>query len=399
MDNEKDDLIAMLKKQSGYKTEFLNNMSHELRTPLNAILGFASLLKEEGRVTKQKKYLNQITSSGEILLNIISDLLDFSNIKSGKFYLNPTSNYIEHLIEDKVVAMREVGSKKDLSIYCDYCSDISYLVNVDAPSFQQILSNILSNAIKYTSKGHIRVQTKCIEVNNQIKVNIKVSDTGIGMSEEVVKKIFSSFAQGNSSLTKEIEGTGLGLSITKNLCKLMNGDIAVESTEGVGTTFYFDLVLDNAVQGSGRKNLPDKKEPSNLVSYEHLRVLIVEDNIVNQKLVSAQLKKILGYAPPIAQDGVEAMELLKNQDFNFVFMDISMPRKDGMETTKEIRQIRSESTDLYIVALTANAVHGDKEKYLSIGMDDYISKPASSNSLKRVLQNNILTKEIIKKAS
>lgn len=399
MDREKDSLISMLKEQSKYKTDFLENMSHELRTPLNAILGFTELLEDDGEQEKKEAYLRQISTSGKLLLGIINDVLDFSKLNTQKFILYPVPGYIEYLLLETIAQMKPSAEKKGLILDGEYCDDISYLVDIDPAKFQQIFQNIISNAIKYTKDGHIMVQIYCSEVGEQINLRVKISDTGIGMTRETRELIFSSFSQGNSTLTKEIEGTGIGLSITKSLCRLMGGDVYVESVEGVGTTFNVDLSFERKFSTNTYNkpaSLPTAIKPC---SYEHLKILVVEDNIVNQKLVCAQLKKIIGYKPDIANDGVEALELLENQNYNFVFMDISMPRKDGMETTKEIRLSRHSSSDLYIVALTANAVHGDREKYLSIGMDDYISKPASSKSLKRVLDHNSIDQLIQKVAS
>jgi len=361
------------------KSEFLANMSHEIRTPLNAMFGFIKLLEEKELDEESKKYLEVIEKSGESVLTIINDILDLSKIESGKFQIekitfNPKSEIeiIYHLFESK-------ASENNINLFLKEHNLETNIVS-DPTRIKQIVSNILSNAIKFTPSGKNIYLT--LKYENE-ELYIEVKDEGIGIPKDKIDKIFEAFTQADSSTTRKYGGTGLGLTISYKLVNLLGGELKVESEENKGSKFYFTIPAKK-----GKKVI--KKENKKISDEKFdFHILLVEDNKANQMFLGVVLKK-LGITFDIANDGVEAFEMYK-QNFNkydLILMDENMPNMTGSEATKKIREFEKENNlkPIFIVAVTANALSGDKEKFLEIGMDEYLSKPIDINKLKIILK-------------
>ena len=374
------------------KSEFLANMSHEIRTPLNAILGFIDILKEENTGRSSSKYIYIIDDASKSLLNIIEDILDFSKIESGKldiekvdFNSNDEFEVITHLFDAKCL-------EKNISLVLNIDKNLPKVINTDPFRIKQIISNLLSNAIKFTSEGKkIIVDIKY----DDPFLNISVKDQGIGISTDKLEHIFEAFNQEDSSTTRNYGGTGLGLSISGELVKLLGGKLKVKSESGIGSEFYFSIPIT-----VGKSSKIDKKiEIDN--NLENMKILLVEDNKANQLFMKVILKK-MNFKFDIANDGVEALNIFikscdhsqdKSSKYDIVLMDENMPNMNGIESTKHILQYEKENNLKHtpIVALTANALKGDRERFLDAGMDEYLTKPLDKNKLNEIL-NKVLFK-------
>ena len=367
------------------KSEFLANMSHEIRTPLNAILGFIKLLKDESRGRKTEQYVDIIENSSMGLLQIIEDILDFSKIESGKleidnidFNAKKEFNVITHLFDAK-------SMQKDISLVINIDDNMPQTMNSDPLRIKQVIANLLSNAIKFTNNG------KSIYVDINYRDNflfVSVKDEGIGISQENQKHIFDAFSQEDSSTTRKYGGTGLGLSISYELVKLLGGELKLRSEAGVGSEFYFSIPI--------KKGKEPFKESNHIKEtyFINKKVLLVEDNKANQMLMQIILKK-LGLAFDIANDGIEAVEAFKEKKYDLILMDENMPNMNGIEATKHILEYEKQNdlTHTPIIALTANALKGDRERFLEAGMDEYLSKPVNKAQLHEVL-NKFLSAQI-----
>lgn len=378
----------LAKESNRSKGDFLANMSHEIRTPMNGIIGICDLLNRTELTDNQKEYVNLLSSSGKNLLGIINDILDFSKIEAGKLQIevidfdflsliNETSIAVEHKIVDKNVEFEIITSP-----------DIPHILRGSALRIKQVLINLLGNAIKFTEKGTITLHTSVItEKMNSVTVEFTISDTGIGISKENLEKLFAKFTQADTSITRKYGGTGLGLTISKQLVELMGGDISVESEEGVGTTFCFHLTLEKSLTSESELQAETVLD-EDLWDKEDIKILLVEDNRVN-RFIATKMLDVLHLKGDYATDGLEAVEALSQQEYDIVFMDMQMPIMDGITATKTIRDHSSTvlNHDVYIIAMTANAMKGDDERCLTSGMNDYISKPVSikdiSDSVKR----------------
>ncbi len=377
----------LAEQSSQAKGEFLANMSHEIRTPMNGILGLLHLLNLTHLEDAQKEYVDKIVSSAKNLMRIIDDILDFSKIDAGKLEIEKHP-FTLHSIGKEVVDLYEhTCTEKGLIL------DISYSENHnntfilgDALRLKQVIFNLISNAIKFTdSGGQVRFTIETTILNNKdLHCTFTVSDTGIGLSAEQEKKLFSAFSQADSSVTRKYGGTGLGLVISKRIIKLMEGNINVESALGKGTTFTFTaafpLFNDPSHQQEQYIQL-DQNEITETVKGKHL--LLVEDNEINQ-IVAKELLQVAGYTIDIAENGHEALQKLKNYTYHAVLMDIQMPVMDGYTATKNIRT-QAEYADLPIIAMSAHAMKGDKEISLSHGMNDHITKPIDADILYKTL--------------
>jgi len=357
------------------KGEFLANMSHEIRTPLNAILGFINLLQEKKFDDETHNYLNTIDSSGHSLLTIINDILDFSKIESGKFELSPIKFDPKHefcIVSD---LFRAKASEQNITHILSFDDNLPPVIKADILRIKQVISNLLSNAIKF-SKQYKTVNLD-IKFNQQSSLlTVSVTDEGIGLTEKQQATIFDAFSQAETSTTRKYGGTGLGLSISAHLIELLGGKLEVKSQYGKGSCFYFTVPV-KVVKG----NLKSKTE--NIKTHFSGHILLVEDNKTNQMLMSAILKK-QGLTFDIANDGLEAIAAVKTSKYDLVLMDENMPNLNGIEATKQIRKIEKIGVELPIVALTANAMIGDKEKFISAGMDDYLTKPVNIKELQSV---------------
>jgi len=364
------------------KDEFLSTMSHELRTPLNSIIGFSDILKRALKEPKHLKYLHNITDSSQSLLSIINDILDLSKLQSGKFELdyhefNPYSSInlflprfdaqIEH---SEIKLIKDIDKSADLTLIGDWLR------------ISQIISNFMSNAIKFTPSGkEIKVSLRY----EDDKLMVSVKDSGIGMSKDAQEKIFRPFEQADTSTTRNYGGTGLGLSIVLSLVQQMKGEIKLDSKEGKGSEFRVVIPLKRSYSDDNKvdKSIKAKDEDE---EYEPLnaKILIAEDNKTNQMLIGILMDEYeVQYT--IADDGVMAVEEFKKDSYDLILMDENMPNLNGMEAMKQIREL--DGGNIPIVALTANAMKGDRDKYIEAGMDDFVSKPIDSDVLYDVIKN------------
>ncbi len=361
------------------KEIFMANMSHEIRTPMNAIIGFGELLMDTPLSEYQIKYLKSINGSADNLLTIINDILDFSKINAGKLALENIDFDLKSNLQDSIFSLSKKAKEKGIFMELDYDNTISSSVKGDPNRLSQILLNLLNNAVKFTNSGGIQLSVKLIKSTqgtNTILFNVK--DTGIGIQQNKLKSIFGSFTQEEKGTSRMYGGTGLGLAISKQIVQQMNGQLEVKSKKGLGSEFYFTLKFKKGKPISIQQTSDEEYN----ISLLNKKILLVEDNPVNQMMTSTMLKK-WGYIVDIADDGWVAIEKLKSENFDLILMDMRMPHLNGVEATKIIRQ--ELTLKVPILALTANAIKGDKEKCIEIGMNDYISKPFKGIELKRLV--------------
>ncbi len=365
------------------KSVFLANMSHEIRTPLNAITGFLGLLKQEETHPEKIKYLTTIEESSHSLVGIINDILDFSKIESNKLEIDKI-DFNPHTAFNSVADLfRARCLEKQITLNVDIASDMPKSLHSDPLRIKQVLTNLLSNAVKFTKSHHSIYLTIDYQFEtNQLTFSVK--DEGIGISLEQKKRIFQPFSQAENDTTRKFGGTGLGLTISKMLVELLEGELTVESEHGFGSEFKFYVPAK-----PGKSNIEKEFSPSPDVHHSNQRngkLLLVEDNKTNQLLMSAILKK-QGVDFDLAEDGVQAVKAVNTRNYDLVLMDENMPNMSGSEATQKIREMEAQtkSKRLPIVALTANAMKGDREKFLAAGMDDYLNKPLNIAELHRVL--------------
>ncbi len=358
------------------KERFLANMTHELRTPLNSIIGLASLLHDTPLTHDQIKYLENIKLSSDHLLAIINDLLEFSRIGSGKLQLEEDEFSIRLSIERIKNTMQYEIRKRNLDFSCSVEKDIPHIVVGDDYRLNQILLNLVGNAIKFTPKGKIEIQVrKVFETEQKIGVEFRVKDTGIGIRKEKQKIIFDSFTQENDTTTREYGGTGLGLAITKQLVELQGGEINVESEKGKGSTFIFSIpYLKKKISAKTNETVSPK-----LGTLE--KILLIDDNEMNLLFTKSILEKS-NFIVETANNAEIALEKLYNKDFNLILMDLYMPETDGFELTKKIRVLDEDKfKNIPIIALTAAATVNEINKCFDVGMNDYLIKPFKNDEL------------------
>ena len=364
------------------KSNFLANMSHEIRTPMNAIMGLSELLNDTSLSPKQSEYLQKITSSSSLLLGIINDILDFSKIEAGKIEVEKAPVDLKKLLMHLHTMFEESALKKGLHFALNIHDAAPSVVLSDELKLSQILSNFLSNAFKFTAKGSVILSLERLSKRKEcVTLRFSVKDTGIGMSEEQVKKLFIPFTQADVSTTRKYGGTGLGLSIAKRLAEVMGGMAGVESYEGRGSSFYLELeceVLEwDHILSSTQP--PVKTSEGKL---ENLHVLVVEDNSINQEVAKAMLERV-GVRVEVANNGQEGLECFLRERFDVILMDIQMPIMGGYEASE---QIRAYDKNIPIIVLTAAATAEDKKKALDAGMNEHLAKPIQSKRLYELLE-------------
>ena len=365
------------------KSQFLANMSHEIRTPMNGIQGFLDLLQKTSLSSEQMDYIREAKTASKMLLYLINDILDFSKLDAGKLTIENVNFNIRTAVEDAVSILMPKASEKQLELKIIINNSVPEEVIGDPDRLRQILNNLICNAVKFTETGKITVTVDSVEqIDGKALICFEIKDTGIGISEQSVKKLFRPFIQADASTTRKFGGTGLGLAISKELVELMQGNIYVDSEEGKGSTFRFSILTQISKkfkESTAVEKLREKPQP---------RILLVEDSKMNQKLFKIMLKK-KNMSCDIAIDGSEALKALAKKEYDIVFMDCQMPVMDGYESTTKIREMEGDKNHTYIVAMTANTMEGDKEKCLKAGMDDYISKPINFDTMFSIIEANI----------
>jgi signal transduction histidine kinase/CheY-like chemotaxis protein len=380
------------------KSQFLAYLSHEVRTPVTGILGLGELLESTPLDSHQRDYVRAIDFSARSLLAILNDVLDFSKIQAGKMTVESINFEFGKLIAGVNTILQATAANKGLSLTITLDPAIPLVVSGDPARLQQVLLNIAGNAIKFTDTGYIEIKADCLGLEEaRVKVKVTVSDTGIGLTQDEISKLFQPYSQTEGANARKYLGSGLGLSISSSLIKMMGGEFGVDSTKGIGSSFWFTITLQTTlgdavvsdIKSLGAHNeaniLPGWMNSSVGRSLEGGDVLVVEDNPVNQQVFTLQIRN-LGLTNDLAGTGPEAVLMAAKTKYKLIFMDCGLPLMDGFATTKAIREFEQLSgRHTPIIALTANSLTGDREKCLDGGMDDYLAKPVSGDELRRMI--------------
>ncbi|MFZ6039829.1 response regulator [Vibrio natriegens] len=361
------------------KSRFLASMSHEIRTPMNGVLGILNILEETKLTNEQRKLVATATESGNFLLSVINDILDFTRMESNTLILEDKPFDFRQCVESVVNSFLPTAKSQNLILHCYIEGTVPSKVSGDKNRVKQILLNLIGNAIKFTHEGSVTVKvgSEALE-QGRVKITCQIQDTGIGIKNSSIDYLFDEFTMADQTYSRSKEGSGLGLAICRRLCTLMDGDVTVESTPGVGSTFTFDITLSVADELLTSPNIDSLRQE---LIRSNARILVAEDNKANQLVIREMFKRV-GLSIDIAENGKQAVSMVQEYQYDLIFMDISMPEMDGMQACKAIRSLDdSKACDIPIIALTAHSLAGDKEKFLASGMNDYLSKPLRLSQL------------------
>lgn len=392
---EKEILIAkeLAERANQTKSDFLSNISHEIRTPLNAVIGLTDLVLQTHLESLQREYLVKSETAAKALLNLLNNVLDYSKIEAKKFTLEKSIFSLQEMVNDVFAMFSYKANEKDLALTYDIDDSIPHNVIGDPLRLQQILINLVVNALKFTESGSVKVCVTSKSHNGHNELTFKIIDTGIGMSEEEVSNLFQPFSQVDSSFTRKYGGTGLGLMISKELIELMGGSLSVQSTPAIGSVFSFTVMLEDVPSCVSNMfpHIQSEVPLLDLPDKAMIHVLLVEDNDLNQLVAGERLKQ-MGITYSIANNGLEAIDMVKHENFDAILMDLQMPVMDGLEATRHIRKMKDKK-DIPIIALSASVLENEVQMARSAGMNDHIAKP-----INKVVLQNVLAKWLHKAA-
>lgn len=395
--SERELMLAKEKAESAgqAKSDFLASMSHEIRTPINAVLGMNELIMRESTEPQILEYAADIRSSGRMLLSIINDILDFSKIESGKMDIIPVEYDISSMVNDIVNMLRKRAQDKDLDFIVHVEKSLPTILFGDEIRIRQVITNLMTNAIKYTDEGSVTLDISGIKNDDNLDLLIKVIDTGKGIKDEDKEKLFNSFTRVDEKENRTIEGTGLGLALTKGFVDMMGGNLFVESEYGKGSTFGVSLcqkIINDEPVGDIEERIKNSRLSARSDDYDiyapNCRVLVVDDVEMNCKVICGLLKNS-GMVIDSVNSGFSALEKCRENKYDLIFMDHRMPKMDGIECFRELKKMSSPNDDTPVIALTANALSGMREMYINEGFSDYLTKPVEVRKLECSLRNVI----------